>query len=161
MKKQRITINLDGDTLKFFKARSAKPGAEPYQTQINRALREYLAGTNPAVTEALRRVTERAARYSVPTPARAGARRGRGRRAGKRMRLQRTIKAVVRPGADAGYVAECVEVPVVTQGRSLDEVTRNLREAVGLHLADEDLSALGLVSDPTILVTLEVNPSDD
>ena len=158
--KVRITIMLDLDILDFFKACAAKAGAEPYQTQINRALREYVAGTNPAVTEALRRVTERAARYSVPTSARTGARRGRGRRGGKRMRLQRTIKAVVRPGEDAGYVAECVEVPVVTQGRSLDEVTRNLQEAVGLHLADEDPSVLGLVPDPTIVVTLELNPSE-
>ena len=44
--------------------------------------------------------------------------------------LQRTIKAVIRPGDQSGYVAECLEIPVVTQGATLDEVTRNLREAV-------------------------------
>ena len=68
--------------------------------------------------------------------------------------LQRTIKAVIRPGDQSGYVAECVEIPVVTQGGTLDEVARNLREAVDLHLSGEDLAALGLVPDPTILVTL-------
>jgi hypothetical protein len=36
-------------------------------------------------------------------------------------KLQRTIKAVIRPGEQSGYVAECVEVPVVTQGGTLDE----------------------------------------
>lgn len=71
--------------------------------------------------------------------------------------LQKTIKAVIRPGEESGYVAECLEVPVVTQGRTLDEVSRNLREAVDLHLADEDLEALGLTSDPAIIVTMELS----
>ncbi len=73
--------------------------------------------------------------------------------------LQRTIKAVIRPGEQSGYVAECLEIPVVTQGATLDEVTQNLKEAVELHLAGEDLAALGLASDPTILVTLELTPA--
>ncbi|HSC71603.1 MAG TPA: type II toxin-antitoxin system HicB family antitoxin [Candidatus Methylomirabilis sp.] len=73
--------------------------------------------------------------------------------------LQRTIKAVIRPGEQSGYVAECLEIPVVTQGATLDEVTQNLKEAVELHLAGEDLAALGLTSDPTILVTLELTPA--
>jgi len=37
------------------------------------------------------------------------------------MHLQHTIKAVVRPGEQSGFVAECLEIPVVTQGRTLDE----------------------------------------
>ena len=45
--------------------------------------------------------------------------------------LQRTIKAVIRAGEQSGYTAECVEVPVVTQGHNLDEVTRNLRALRG------------------------------
>jgi predicted RNase H-like HicB family nuclease len=32
-------------------------------------------------------------------------------------------------------VAECLEISVVTQGQTLDEVTSNLKEAVELHLA--------------------------
>ncbi len=70
--------------------------------------------------------------------------------------LQRTIKAVIRPGEQSGYVAECLEIPVVTQGETLDEVTHNLKEAVELHLAGEDLASLGLAPEPTILVTLEL-----
>ena len=73
--------------------------------------------------------------------------------------LQRTIKAVIRAGEESGYTAECLEIPVVTQGRTLDEVTRNLCEAVELHLADEDLEALGLSADPTIIVTMELTPA--
>jgi predicted RNase H-like HicB family nuclease len=70
--------------------------------------------------------------------------------------LQRTIKAVVRPGDESGFVAECLEIPVITQGATLDEVSHNLRDAVALHLEDEDLAVLGLAPDPTILVTLEL-----
>jgi predicted RNase H-like HicB family nuclease len=72
------------------------------------------------------------------------------------MTLQRTIKAVVRPGEQSGYTAECLEIPVVTQGRTLDEVTRNLREAVELHLEGEHLAELGLAPSPGILVTFEL-----
>jgi predicted RNase H-like HicB family nuclease len=72
--------------------------------------------------------------------------------------LQRTIKAVIRPGEQSGFVGECLEIPVVTQGGTLDEVCRSLREAVELHLADEDLEALGLSPDPTIIVTMESAP---
>jgi predicted RNase H-like HicB family nuclease len=74
----------------------------------------------------------------------------------KAMTLQHTIKAVVRQGEQSGYVAECLEIPVVTQGQTLDEVTRNLREAVELHLEGEDLAELGLASSPGILVTFEL-----
>ena len=35
---------------------------------------------------------------------------------------QHTIKAVIRPGDESGYVAECLEISVITQGRTLDEV---------------------------------------
>ena len=62
------------------------------------------------------------------------------------MLLQHTVKAVIRPGEQSGYVAECVEIPVVTQGATLDEVTANLREAVELHLEGEDASQWGLVA---------------
>lgn len=37
------------------------------------------------------------------------------------------------------YVAECLDLPVVTQGKTLDEVAENVREAIELHLEGEDL----------------------
>jgi len=73
--------------------------------------------------------------------------------------LQRAIKAVIRPSDQSGYVAECLEIAVVTQGKTLDEVAHNLTEAVGLHLAGEDLATFGLAPDPMILVTLELIPT--
>ena len=69
-----------------------------------------------------------------------------------------TLNAIIRPGEQSGYVAECVELPVVTQGRSLDETTQNLREAVGLHLEGEDLQALGFAVNPAIIVSYEMEP---
>ena len=73
--------------------------------------------------------------------------------------LQHTIKAIIRRGEESGYVAECLEVAVVTQGETLDEVTRHLQEAVALHLEDENLAELGLTEHPTLLVTMEVEPA--
>ena len=74
------------------------------------------------------------------------------------MTLQHTIKAVIRPGEQSGYMGECLEVPVITQGASLDETVANLREAVALHLEGEDLGDLGLVAEPTLIVTMELEP---
>jgi predicted RNase H-like HicB family nuclease len=54
------------------------------------------------------------------------------------MNLHKSITAIIQPGEQSGYVAECVEISVVTQGETLDEVVQNLQEAVALHLEDED-----------------------
>ena len=74
------------------------------------------------------------------------------------MRLQHTIKAVIRPGDVSGFVAECVEIAVVTQGATLDEAIANLREAIQLHLEGEDLAEMGLAASPTVVVTMELEP---
>ncbi len=41
--KLRITIALDREVVEHFKTEAAKPGALPYQTQINQALRRVVA----------------------------------------------------------------------------------------------------------------------
>jgi predicted RNase H-like HicB family nuclease len=74
------------------------------------------------------------------------------------MQLQQTVKSFIRPGEQSGYVAECVELAVVTQGETLDEVVSNLQEAVSLHLEGEDPAEFGLISHPAILVTFELQP---
>ena len=71
--------------------------------------------------------------------------------------LQHTIKAFVRRG-EKFYVAECLEIPVVTQGKTIDEVVLNLREAVALHLEGENLEELGLAQNPTLIITMELEP---
>jgi len=66
-----------------------------------------------------------------------------------------TIKAFLYKG-DEQYVAECFEIPVVTQGKTLDETLKNLQEAVSLHLEGEDMETLGFTKDPSILITMEI-----
>ncbi len=73
--------------------------------------------------------------------------------------LQHTIKAFIRKG-EKYYIAECLEVPVVTQGKTLDEVVANLKEAVALHLEGEDLEQLGLASNPTLIITMETETAE-
>lgn len=74
------------------------------------------------------------------------------------MPLQHTIKALVRKG-EQYYVAECVEIAVITQGKTLDETLSNLQEAVALHLEEEDPTDFGLVPNPIIVVTMELEPA--
>lgn len=32
------------------------------------------------------------------------------------------------------FIAECTDLPVVTQGKTLDELAKNINEAISLHL---------------------------
>ncbi len=63
-------------------------------------------------------------------------------KAGESIMQRYTIQAVIYPGDQFGYVAECVNLAVVTQGVTLDETVQNLREAIQLHL--ETSRKLGL-----------------
>jgi len=56
------------------------------------------------------------------------------------------------------YVAECLDLPVVTQGKTLDELTANLEEAIALQLEGENLADFDLDSQPSILANLELSP---
>ena len=69
--------------------------------------------------------------------------------------MQQTIKAFIHRG-NSHYVAECLEISVVTQGRTLDETVANLQEAVERHSDGEDVADYGLAPDPTLLVTIEL-----
>jgi predicted RNase H-like HicB family nuclease len=67
--------------------------------------------------------------------------------------MKRTIQVRITRG-ESQYVAECLDLPVVTQARTLDELAANIREAISLHLVGEDLAELGLASDSTITPVL-------
>jgi predicted RNase H-like HicB family nuclease len=69
--------------------------------------------------------------------------------------MKRTIQVRISRG-EHQFVAECLDLPVVTQAPSLDEVAVNIREAIGLHLEGEDLAALGIAEHPTILAMMEL-----
>jgi metal-responsive CopG/Arc/MetJ family transcriptional regulator len=69
--KVRITIFIDNDILKFFKARASKRGKPAYQTQINQALREYMEGNRPPTKGShderrlIAHLAEQVAKYAV------------------------------------------------------------------------------------------------
>ena len=69
--------------------------------------------------------------------------------------LRHTIQAIVKLDEEGWYIAECLELAVVTQGRTLDETVANLQEAVALHLEGGDLSEFGLAPSPTVIVSME------
>jgi len=74
------------------------------------------------------------------------------------MRLQHTIKAVIRPGEQSGYVMECVEIPVVTQGATLDETVASLYEATELHLEGAVLAVFQPWTSFSGVSTVDITP---
>lgn len=105
----------------------------------------------PADCAASRRVAETAGAYGRRPATATGA----GTRTHARARD--TVHAVVT--RDAGwYVAEFLEIAVVTQGRTLDELVTNVRDAVALHLEGGDAAAIGVVAAPRIALTYEIAP---
>jgi predicted RNase H-like HicB family nuclease len=70
--------------------------------------------------------------------------------------LKRIIQVRIFRG-DQQYVAECLDLPIVTQAPTLDELARNIQETVALHLEGENLAELGLAPNPTILASFELD----
>ena len=60
---------------------------------------------------------------------------------------------------DKYFVAECIDFPVVTQGKTLDELAENLKEAIALQLENENPADFGLIEKPSVLASFEVEPS--
>jgi len=57
---------------------------------------------------------------------------------------------------DKYYVAQGIDLPVVTQGKTLDELVKNLKEATNLELEDENLAEFDLAPKPSVLVNMEL-----
>lgn len=72
--------------------------------------------------------------------------------------MRHSIKAFVYKSGNY-YVVECMEIAVVTQGKTLDETMTNLQEAVALHLEGENLADFDLAPSPSLLVTFELEPA--
>lgn len=69
--------------------------------------------------------------------------------------LHREVVHAVITESEGLYVAECLEVAVVTQGASVDETLHNIREALELYMEEEDPALLGLAASPRLSITLE------
>ena len=70
--------------------------------------------------------------------------------------VRATIHAVIHEEGGC-YTAECLEVAVVTQGHSLDQTLRNLREGIDLYLSDEEPRVLGLSPRPRLALSFETS----
>ena len=68
--------------------------------------------------------------------------------------MKQTIHYFVYKG-ESQYVAECVELAIVTQGYTLDELVKNINEATELHLEYESPESKGLVPSPLVSINYE------
>lgn len=54
------------------------------------------------------------------------------------------------------YVAEGVDLPVITQGKTLDELAKNIKEAIELHLEGENPADFNIAPNPSVLMNFEL-----
>ncbi|MFO7555521.1 MAG: type II toxin-antitoxin system HicB family antitoxin [Desulfobacterales bacterium] len=54
------------------------------------------------------------------------------------------------------YCARCIDFDIFTQGKTLDELTKNLKEAVKLHIEDDPESLAGYVSNPSLFTMMDL-----
>lgn len=71
--------------------------------------------------------------------------------------MKRIIQVRITKG-ESYYVAQCMDLPVVTQAKTLDELKTNIEEAIALHLEDEDLSEYEIDPRPSVLASFELDP---
>lgn len=54
------------------------------------------------------------------------------------------------------YIGECLDLPIVTEGDTLDEVCKNIKEAIDLYLEGEDLRELEIAPNPSVIINIAV-----
>lgn len=59
---------------------------------------------------------------------------------------------------DSAYTAEGVNIPVVTEGDTFEELTKNIKEAVELFFEGDNPTTLGFGPMPSILTSFELSP---
>ena len=72
--------------------------------------------------------------------------------------MKHIIQIYVSKG-DKYYVAEGVDLPIVTQGETLDELAQNIREAIDLHLEGENPADFNIAHNPSVLMNFELPAS--
>ena len=76
--------------------------------------------------------------------------------------LSLSMKSIIQVHVHKGeryFVAECLDLPVVTQGKTLDELAVNIKEAIALQLEGENPAEFGLAPHPSILASFELEPA--
>ena len=69
--------------------------------------------------------------------------------------MKRIVQFHVSKG-DKYYVAEGIDLSIVTQGKTLDELAENIKEAVELHLEGENLADFDIAPNPSVLMNFEL-----
>ena len=69
--------------------------------------------------------------------------------------MKRIIQFHISKG-DKYYTAEGIDLPIVTQGKTLDELAENIREAVDLHLKGENPADFNIAPNPSVLMSFEL-----
>lgn len=54
------------------------------------------------------------------------------------------------------YCAKCIDFDIFTQGVSLDDVIRNIKEAISLHFEDESMELAGYDRNPALVSMMEL-----
>jgi predicted RNase H-like HicB family nuclease len=70
--------------------------------------------------------------------------------------MKRIIQVRIFRG-DKYFVAECFDLPVVTQALTLDALMENVKEAIALQLEGEDPATFGLAPGASILASFELD----
>ena len=52
------------------------------------------------------------------------------------------------------YCGRCLDFDVFTQGKTLDELAANLKEAIQLHFEDDPNSLAGYAPNPSLFTTM-------
>ncbi len=68
------------------------------------------------------------------------------------------LTAIIRKG-ESQYVALCPEVDVVSQGKTIEEAVKNLKEAVELHIEVMGVPE-GISDQETMITSIEVAASE-
>jgi len=58
--------------------------------------------------------------------------------------------------SDGGYVAEGVDIPIVTEASTLDELVIHIRETVALIMEGDDPARTGTSKNPSVLISFEL-----
>ncbi len=69
--------------------------------------------------------------------------------------MKRIIQFHISKG-DKFYIAEGIDLPIVTQAKTLDELAENIKEAVELHLEGENLADFNIAPNPSVLMNFEL-----
>ncbi len=68
--------------------------------------------------------------------------------------MSNVIQFVISSGMDGYYVAEAVNLPIVTQGKTLDECIINMKESVSLFM--EETNEKTINKNPSIFFNMEI-----